>query len=151
MSTHNICFRGEIRKILCGYPILSVAMEIRKIPMMFGWKNGLSAAIFRLDYTSHKICFGTKQLKIIFRIGPLFGPILARNRQKQHKWADWSWLLQVYGECSCPQCIFIWNMIRNWKPRPVAPVKENNLKILLYQNISGGYSFESSCQGNTNE
>ena len=20
MSTHNICFRGEIRKVLCGYP-----------------------------------------------------------------------------------------------------------------------------------
>ena len=27
MSTHNICFSGEIRKILCGYPLLSVAME----------------------------------------------------------------------------------------------------------------------------
>ena len=26
MSTHNICFRGEIKKILCGYPLLSVAM-----------------------------------------------------------------------------------------------------------------------------
>ena len=26
MSTHDICFRGEIRKILCGYPLLSVAM-----------------------------------------------------------------------------------------------------------------------------
>ena len=26
MSTHNICFRGEIRKILCGYSLLSVAM-----------------------------------------------------------------------------------------------------------------------------
>ena len=26
MSTHNICFRGEIRKILRGYPLLSVAM-----------------------------------------------------------------------------------------------------------------------------
>ena len=26
MSTHNICFRGEIRKILCRYPLLSVAM-----------------------------------------------------------------------------------------------------------------------------
>ena len=26
MSTHNICFRGEIRKIICGYPLLSVAM-----------------------------------------------------------------------------------------------------------------------------
>ena len=25
---HNICFRGEIRKILCGYPLLSVAMEV---------------------------------------------------------------------------------------------------------------------------
>ena len=23
MSTHNICFRGEIRKILTGYPLLS--------------------------------------------------------------------------------------------------------------------------------
>ena len=29
MSTHNICFRGEIRKILCGYPLLSVAMRNR--------------------------------------------------------------------------------------------------------------------------
>ena len=26
MSTNNICFRGEIRKILFGYPLLSVAM-----------------------------------------------------------------------------------------------------------------------------
>ena len=26
MSTHNICFCGEIRQILCGYPFLSVAM-----------------------------------------------------------------------------------------------------------------------------
>ena len=26
MSTHNICFRWEIRKFLCGYPFLSVAM-----------------------------------------------------------------------------------------------------------------------------
>ena len=26
MNTHNICFCGEIRKILCGYPLLSVAM-----------------------------------------------------------------------------------------------------------------------------
>ena len=27
MSTNNIYFCGEIRKILCGYPLLSVAME----------------------------------------------------------------------------------------------------------------------------
>ena len=26
MCTHNICFCQEIRKILCGYPLLSVAM-----------------------------------------------------------------------------------------------------------------------------
>ena len=26
MSTHNICFRREKRKILCGYPLLYVAM-----------------------------------------------------------------------------------------------------------------------------
>ena len=26
MSTHNICFRQEIRRILCGYPLLSVSM-----------------------------------------------------------------------------------------------------------------------------
>ena len=29
MSTHNICFHGEIRKILCGYPLLSVAMCVK--------------------------------------------------------------------------------------------------------------------------
>ena len=27
MSTHNICFHREIRKIICGYPLLSVAMQ----------------------------------------------------------------------------------------------------------------------------
>ena len=28
MSTHNICFSREINKILCGYPLLSVAMAV---------------------------------------------------------------------------------------------------------------------------
>ena len=31
MSTHNICFRLEIRKILCGYPLLSVVMNGAKL------------------------------------------------------------------------------------------------------------------------
>ena len=31
MSTHNICFHGELRKILCGYPLLSVAMHFMQI------------------------------------------------------------------------------------------------------------------------
>ena len=28
MSTHNVCFRREVRKIICGYPLLSVAMRL---------------------------------------------------------------------------------------------------------------------------
>ena len=28
MSTNNICFHAEIIKILCGYPLLSVAMPL---------------------------------------------------------------------------------------------------------------------------
>ena len=28
MGTHNIRFHGEIRTILCGYPLLSVAMTV---------------------------------------------------------------------------------------------------------------------------
>ena len=31
MSTHDVCFPGEIRKILCGYPLLSVAMPVFKV------------------------------------------------------------------------------------------------------------------------
>ena len=33
MSTHNIYFHGEKRKILCGYPLLSVAMLLDKAPL----------------------------------------------------------------------------------------------------------------------
>ena len=29
MSTHNICFCGAIRRILCGYPLLSGAMNMK--------------------------------------------------------------------------------------------------------------------------
>ena len=32
MSTHNIRFHEEIRKILCGYPLLSVAMTLTQKP-----------------------------------------------------------------------------------------------------------------------
>ena len=35
MSTHNICFCGEIRKILCGYPLLSVAMILEEMLRYF--------------------------------------------------------------------------------------------------------------------
>ena len=28
MSTHNICFCAEIKKIICGYPLLSRALRL---------------------------------------------------------------------------------------------------------------------------
>ena len=34
MCTHKICFLGEVRKILRGYPILSGAMQSLTIPLM---------------------------------------------------------------------------------------------------------------------
>ena len=43
MSTHNICFLREIRKILCGYPLLSVAMY--KTLFSFQWPMFLYRSI----------------------------------------------------------------------------------------------------------
>ena len=49
MSTHNICFHGEIRKILCGYPLLAslggsvgcaVRLETRRLRGVVGWCEG---------------------------------------------------------------------------------------------------------------
>ena len=34
---HNICFRREIRKILCGYPLLSVAMYTVPLIHTYGY------------------------------------------------------------------------------------------------------------------
>ena len=31
MSTHNICFCGEMRKMLCEYPFLSEAVVLHKL------------------------------------------------------------------------------------------------------------------------
>ena len=39
MSTHNICFRPEIRKILCGYPLLSVAIVMIRTAHLKGNAN----------------------------------------------------------------------------------------------------------------
>ena len=35
MSTHNICFCREIRKILCGYPFVSVAMFCSRLEVPY--------------------------------------------------------------------------------------------------------------------
>ena len=43
MSTHNICFHGGIKKILYGYPLLSVANPLLSVAMrevLMGWSGG---------------------------------------------------------------------------------------------------------------
>ena len=51
MSTHNICIRREIQKILCGYPLLSVAMKLGKCTCIdikeiwFGIANGQISSV----------------------------------------------------------------------------------------------------------
>ena len=60
MSTHNICFRREIRKILCGYPLLSVAMCLSYRAMfqetylgilfISDYFNEMTKAVFRGKY-----------------------------------------------------------------------------------------------------
>ena len=65
MSTHNICFCGEIRKILCGYPLLSVAMTaVMHLPT--------SPATFSCNflYETHNFHLGETQdsIKISFAV-----------------------------------------------------------------------------------
>ena len=36
-GTHNICFHGEIRKVLCGYPILYGAMYKNLDKLTISW------------------------------------------------------------------------------------------------------------------
>ena len=40
MSTHNICFRQEVRKIICGYPLLSVVMNPKPDQVLIFIKAG---------------------------------------------------------------------------------------------------------------
>ena len=43
---HNICFPGEIRKILCGYPLLSVAMIHEKHSPFSSYKQKLLTKLY---------------------------------------------------------------------------------------------------------
>ena len=53
MSTHNICFRGEIRKLICGYPLLSVAtLYADLILFSFNFKNTFTV-IFLISPQKH--------------------------------------------------------------------------------------------------
>ena len=57
MSTHNIRFCGEIRKILCGYPLLSVAMML--------WVKLYSIQKFHLGPVVQSVVSLTSSLRVI--------------------------------------------------------------------------------------
>ena len=52
---HNICFRREIRKILCGYPLLSVAMILESILQPTFLKTGLELFLQHFIPVEHSI------------------------------------------------------------------------------------------------
>ena len=48
MSTHNICFLGKVRKILCGYPLLSGVMASGKHFSCFSIKTYVVGTLYSL-------------------------------------------------------------------------------------------------------
>ena len=76
MSTHNICFPGEIRKILCGYPLLSVAMSIFRISLQKHPCRYSLEAPWRDDFNKYpKHTFSWRNNKKIGRESPLSGAV----------------------------------------------------------------------------
>ena len=74
MSTHNICFCGEIRKILCGYPLLSVAM----VPLLIKRLHLLPCAPKRLNFLRCAFVLANNDSKLTFtQMSPVaFGPLV---------------------------------------------------------------------------
>ena len=62
MSTHNICFCREVRKILYGYPLLSVAM------VMGTYKKFLSEVLL---LSTHNMCFWGEIRKLLLLSGAM--------------------------------------------------------------------------------
>ena len=59
MSTHNICFRGEIRKIFTGYPPLSRPMiylfNINSRNEVGGFDSKPEQEIFKVSYSDRSV------------------------------------------------------------------------------------------------
>ena len=90
MSTHNICFHREIRKILCGYPLLSEAMKCsnsRWINMRFcnicykpminiaGWRkneNYLNTVLGNTKRDKKLIQHGLYQFSFVYKYQSVF-------------------------------------------------------------------------------
>ena len=50
MSAYNICFHGEIRKMICGYPLLSTALIYSFSPCSGYWAFSFSSYDKFLSY-----------------------------------------------------------------------------------------------------
>ena len=55
-APHNICFRQEIRKIFCGYPLLSVAMRVYAT-----WRDKFPTLVFTCDAWRRKNEMGIRE------------------------------------------------------------------------------------------
>ena len=84
MSTHNICIRWEIRKILCGYPLLSVAMLVLHKNCTFSWRNR-KKFIFLSRTKRHKKKTSSRAIIQIFLV---FVHTLFLSKQKKYWYYD---------------------------------------------------------------
>ena len=75
MSTHNICFCREIRKILCGCPLLSVAMRSTKYHQI----------LLLMKFSKLEKKTTTKKLEIQDKNASYFAHKLSTNEQTQPK------------------------------------------------------------------
>ena len=66
MSTHNICFRQEIRKIICGYPLLSVAMLSNTSVRCSGETGNAEWSLLSLQFWSKTRLSFHKKLGVCF-------------------------------------------------------------------------------------
>ena len=72
MSTHNICFRWEIRKILCGYPLLSVAMGHKIYTICHFTKQFETQQLLHINQKLSQKMYEKKNIKILGNLPYLF-------------------------------------------------------------------------------
>ena len=59
MNTHNICFRGEIRKILTWYPLLSIPMVPELLLQTSSCVNSIYICTYKLEFNSITISWSS--------------------------------------------------------------------------------------------
>ena len=145
MSSHNICFRGEIRKILCGYPLLTVAMaegrdDRRKYFIIKSpWKN------LRGEIRKISISFDCKKVPQLYSIVHPYGTCVLTLFTR--------WLRMTVMSPLHRQNWKIFHDSHNAKAgvaytafKPTTVMQTNNLKMLCCSMLKGHgrYAFKKS-------